>query len=55
MRGERRADVRTRDGERRKLMKQVRKYAPFLSARWWLLHTGAIAAVYAAGSLLAGR
>ena len=36
-------------------MKHVKKYAPFLTFRWWLLHTAAIAAVYTAGHLLAGR
>jgi len=33
-------------------MSQVKKYAPFLSVRWWVLHTVAVAAVYAAGSIL---
>ena len=35
-------------------MQQVRKFAPFLTFRWWLLHTAAVAAVYAAGNMLAG-
>ena len=35
-------------------MPQVRKFAPFLTFRWWLLHTAAIAAVYAAGYILWG-
>lgn len=35
-------------------MKQVKKYAPFLTPRWWLLHTAAVAAVYAAGHILLG-
>jgi len=35
-------------------MKQVKKYAPFLTPRWWLLHTVAVAAVYAAGRILLG-
>ena len=33
----------------------MRKYAPFPTARWWALHTVAIAAVYAAGHLLLAR
>jgi hypothetical protein len=33
-------------------MSPVKKYAPFLSVRWWILHTAAVAAVYAAGNLL---
>jgi hypothetical protein len=33
----------------------MRRYAPFPTARWWLLHTLAIAAVYAIGHLLLGR
>ena len=36
-------------------MAQVIKFAPFLSFRWWLLHTAAVAAVYTAGGLLLGR
>jgi hypothetical protein len=32
----------------------VRHYAPFLTSRWWLLHTAAIAAVYAVGHWLFG-
>ncbi len=36
-------------------MGQVRKFAPFLTFRWWLLHTAAVAAVYTAGNLLLGR
>jgi hypothetical protein len=32
----------------------VKKYAPFPTARWWVLHCAAIAAVYAAGHLLLG-
>jgi hypothetical protein len=40
--------------QRREQMRQVRKFAPFLTFRWWLLHTAAIAAVYAAGNMLAG-
>ena len=35
-------------------MAQVKKYAPFLTARWWVLHTAAIAAVYTAGHILMG-
>ena len=30
----------------------MRKYAPFLSNRWWILHSIGIAAVYAIGHLL---
>jgi hypothetical protein len=33
----------------------MRKYAPLLTTRWWLLHLVAIAAVYAVGHLLLGR
>jgi hypothetical protein len=33
----------------------MKKYAPFLSARWWILHTVGVAAVYAAGNLWLGR
>ena len=33
-------------------MGQVKKYAPFLYTRWWILHTAAVAAVYAAGAVL---
>ena len=40
--------------ERGTIMAQVKKFAPFLTARWWILHTVAIAAVYAAGHLLMG-
>jgi hypothetical protein len=40
--------------ERGTIMAQVKKFAPFLTTRWWILHTVAIAAVYAAGHLLAG-
>ena len=36
-------------------MAQVSKFAPFLTFRWWLLHTVAVAAVYTAGHLLLGR
>jgi hypothetical protein len=32
----------------------MRKLAPFLTLRWWILHTAGIAAVYAAGHLLFG-
>ncbi|MBE0616453.1 MAG: hypothetical protein IH608_00815 [Proteobacteria bacterium] len=32
----------------------VRRYAPLLTSRWWLLHTISIAAVYAIGHLLFG-
>jgi hypothetical protein len=32
----------------------MKKYAPFLSARWWFLHFVAIAAVYTLGHLLLG-
>lgn len=32
----------------------MRKYAPFLTARWWLLHLVAISAVYTLGHLLLG-
>ena len=35
-------------------MAQVKKYAPFLTTRWWILHMVAIAAVYAAGHFLVG-
>lgn len=35
-------------------MAQVKKFAPFLTTRWWILHTAAVAAVYAAGHLLMG-
>lgn len=35
-------------------MTQVRKFAPFLTFRWWLLHAAAVAAVYTAGHLLLG-
>lgn len=35
-------------------MRQARKYAPFLSGRWWLLHTVAVTAVYMAGHFLLG-
>ncbi len=45
-----------RRGNRNKggVMKEVVKFAPFLTFRWWLLHTAAIAAVYAAGQILTG-
>jgi len=33
----------------------MKRYAPFPTPRWWLLHTAAIAAVYALGHLLLGR
>jgi hypothetical protein len=33
----------------------MRKFAPFLTTRWWALHSVAVAAVYAAGRLLLGR
>jgi hypothetical protein len=33
----------------------MKKYAPFPTTRWWVLHTFTIAAVYAAGHLLLGR
>lgn len=39
---------------RRKAMEKVKKYAPFLTSRWWVLHTVAIAAAYAVGALLWG-
>jgi hypothetical protein len=32
----------------------MRKFAPFPTARWWLLHVAAIAAVYTAGRVLLG-
>lgn len=32
----------------------MRKYAPFLTTRWWLLHLAAITAVYTLGHLLLG-
>jgi hypothetical protein len=35
-------------------MKEVGRFAPFLTFRWWLLHTFAIAAVYAAGRIITG-
>lgn len=35
-------------------MPTVKKYAPFLTFRWWLLHTVAIGAVYALGHLIGG-
>ena len=31
-----------------------KKFAPFLTVRWWFLHTLAVAAVYAAGHLMLG-
>ena len=43
-----------KDHQGREQMRQIRKFAPFLTFRWWLLHTAAIAAVYAAGNILAG-
>jgi hypothetical protein len=33
----------------------MKKYAPFPTGRWWVLHTLAVAAVYAAGHLFFGR
>lgn len=36
-------------------MSTVRKYAPFLTPRWWILHTVGIAVVYTVGRLLLGR
>ena len=33
----------------------MKKYAPFLTPRWWVLHTAGIAAVYAIGHLLLAR
>lgn len=33
----------------------MRKYAPFLTARWWALHVLGVTAVYIAGHLLLGR
>jgi len=33
----------------------MKRYAPFLTPAWWVLHTVAIAAVYALGHLLFGR
>jgi hypothetical protein len=33
----------------------MKKYAPFPTARWWVLHAAAITAVYAAGHLFFGR
>jgi len=33
----------------------MKKYAPFPTARWWVLHFAAIAAVYAAGHLAFAR
>lgn len=35
-------------------MPTTKKYAPFLTFRWWLLHTVAIATVYTLGHLLGG-
>jgi hypothetical protein len=32
----------------------MKKYAPFPTTRWWVLHAGAIAAVYTAGRMLLG-
>jgi hypothetical protein len=32
----------------------LKKLAPFLTVRWWILHSLAIAAVYTAGHLLFG-
>lgn len=32
----------------------MKKYAPFGTTRWWLLHLVAVSAVYAAGNLLLG-
>lgn len=33
----------------------MKKIAPFLSTRWWVLHAAAIATVYACGHLVFGR
>jgi hypothetical protein len=33
----------------------VKKYAPFPTARWWVLHAAAIAAVYTIGQVFLGR
>ncbi len=33
----------------------MKKYAPFPTARWWVLHTAAVAAVYTVGHVLLGR
>jgi hypothetical protein len=33
----------------------MKKYAPFLTTGWWVLHTVGIAAVYAIGHLWLGR
>jgi hypothetical protein len=33
----------------------MKKIAPFLTARWWVLHLAGVAAVYAAGNILFGR
>ena len=33
----------------------MRKYAPFLTPRWWVLHTIGIAAMYTIGHLLLAR
>jgi hypothetical protein len=32
----------------------MKKYAPFPTARWWVLHAAAIATVYAAGRVFFG-
>jgi hypothetical protein len=32
----------------------MKKYAPFATTRWWLLHAVVITAVYAAGHYLFG-
>jgi hypothetical protein len=32
----------------------MKKYAPFPTARWWVLHAAAIAAVYTAGCFFFG-
>jgi hypothetical protein len=33
----------------------MKKYTPFLTPGWWVLHTVGIAVVYAIGHLLLGR
>jgi len=33
----------------------MKRYAPFPTTRWWVLHAVAIAAVYALGHLALGR
>jgi hypothetical protein len=33
----------------------VKKYAPFPTTRWWVLHVVAVGLVYTAGHFLLGR